>query len=296
MQAMILAAGLGTRLKPHTLIRPKPLFPILNQPLLLLTVKRLQHLGFTKIVVNCHHLKEQVVAALYGVKDVIVEEEDTILGTGGGLRRALKHFDDAPLLVTNGDIYHTLDFMDLFRFHRESGLSVTLAMRNNQRFNSVTVRDGRVVSFDDRIKQSLLTFTGIHMVDPMVLMNIEKNNYSSIIDCYRKFLENGLSIGCYRADDCFWTDMGSPDDYMRLHAGLLKGEIPCWPEAGLVDGAFHIHERAALPSSVKPVDWACIGAGAVVGEGSYLERVIVWDAVSIDPGSRLIDEIVSADI
>ena len=70
MQAMILAAGLGTRLLPHTLIRPKPLFPILNQPLLLLTIKRLQMLGFDHIVVNCHHLREHIVGVLDGVQGV----------------------------------------------------------------------------------------------------------------------------------------------------------------------------------------------------------------------------------
>jgi len=84
MQAMILAAGVGTRLLPHTLVRPKPLFPILNQPLLLLTIKRLQRLGFDHIVVNCHHLRDQVVAAISEVSGVVVQEEETILGTGGG--------------------------------------------------------------------------------------------------------------------------------------------------------------------------------------------------------------------
>ncbi|MBW1637450.1 MAG: NTP transferase domain-containing protein [Deltaproteobacteria bacterium] len=293
MQAMILAAGFGTRLQPHTLIRPKPLFPVLNQPLLLLTVKRLQNLGFSRIVVNCHHLREQIVAALDGIKGVIVQEEDTLLGTGGGLRRALKHFDDKPLLVTNGDIYHTLDFKDLYRFHREEGLSVTLAMRNNHRFNTVAVRDGRVVSFDDRTEQPLLTFTGIHMVDPKTLTDIDENSFSSIIDHYRKCIDSGLGIGCYQDDDCFWTDMGSPDDYIRLHAGLLKGKIPCWAEAGPVKGPFHVHKRAVIPSSVRLADWVCIGDGAVVGDRSHLERVIAWSNVSIAPGERIVGDIIS---
>ncbi len=89
MQAMILAAGFGTRLLPHTLLRPKPLFPLLNHPLLLLTIRRLQHAGCDHIVVNCHHLRAQIVAALAGLPGVTVLEEETILGTGGGLRGAL---------------------------------------------------------------------------------------------------------------------------------------------------------------------------------------------------------------
>ena len=118
---MILAAGLGTRLLPHTLIRPKPLFPVLNQPLLLATIRRLQNLGFDHIVVNCHHLRQQVATALNGIAGVILQEEEVILGTGGGLRRALNLFRDEPLLVSNGDIYHTIDFLRLYNEHKKSG-------------------------------------------------------------------------------------------------------------------------------------------------------------------------------
>ena len=143
MQAMILAAGFGTRLLPHTLIRPKPLFPILNQPLLLLTVKRLQNLGFDNIVVNCHHLREQVVSVLNGIPGVIVQEEEVILGTGGGLRTALSHFRDEPLLVTNGDIYHTVNMLGLYNHHVTRRNAVTLAMHNYPRFNNVMIKDGR---------------------------------------------------------------------------------------------------------------------------------------------------------
>jgi len=293
MQAMILAAGFGTRLRPHSLVRPKPLFPVLNQPLLLLTVKRLQNMGFHRIVVNCHHLREQIVAVLDGIEGVIVQQEESILGTGGGLRRALKHFDDTPLLVTNGDIYHTLDFKDIYLFHREQGCPVTLAMHNNDRFNTVMVEGGEIASFDVRRNSSLLAFTGIHVIDPVVLEDIAEHSYSCIIDHYRKLITDGVRIGCYRADYCFWTDMGCPEDYLRLHEGLLKKTIPCWPEMKSVQGPFLVDEGVRLSSSVTFADWVCAGGAAGIGKGSHLERVIVWDGVSIPAESRLTDEIVS---
>jgi mannose-1-phosphate guanylyltransferase len=294
MQAMILAAGFGTRLRPHSLIRPKPLFPVLNQPLLLLTVKRLQNMGFDRIVVNCHHLREQIVSALDGIEGVIVQQEESILGTGGGLRRALKHFDDTPLLVTNGDIYHTLDFKDMYRFHLEQACPVTLAMHNNDRFNTVMVQDGEIVSFDVRRNSSLLAFTGIHMIDPLILRDISEHSYSCIIDHYRKLISDGVKIGCYQADYCFWTDMGCPEDYLRLHEGLLKKRIPSWSEMESGQGPFLVDERVRLSSSVALADWVCAGNRVMIGEGSCLERVIVWDGVSIGAGSRLADEIVSS--
>ncbi len=294
MQAMILAAGLGTRLLPHTLIRPKPLFPILNQPLLLLTIKRLQLLGFDKIVVNCHHLREKIIAALDGVQGVIVQEEDIILGTGGGLRTALKHFRDEPLLVCNGDIYHTVDLLDLYCHHVANKNLVTLAMHNYPRFNNVMVKDGKVESFDNRGKLSQLAFTGLHVIEPSVIEDIGIKKFSCIIDHYRKILKEGRTINCYRADDCFWTDMGTIDDYLSLHHGLLTDTIPCWQEIGAVRKPYNISKRAKLPAHIELKEWACIGE-AHIENGTHLERVVIWDDVSVACGSRLVDKIVSAD-
>ena len=128
MQAMILAAGYGTRLHPYTEHRPKPLFPLLNIPLLQLTIKRLQRAGFDHIVVNCHHLKERVTEILSTIPGVILQEETRILGTGGGLRYAYDKLLDEPLLITNGDIYHTIDFLQLYEKHLQSNCPVSLAL------------------------------------------------------------------------------------------------------------------------------------------------------------------------
>ncbi len=294
MQAMILAAGFGTRLQPHTLIRPKPLFPILNQPLLLLTIKRLQALGFDHIVVNCHHLRHHIVEALNGLKGVVVQEEEAILGTGGGLRTALRYLRDEPLLVTNGDIYHTIDFLDLYQYHLAHYNSVTLAMHNHHRFNTVMVKDGKVVSFDDRVESSQLAFTGLHVIEPVVLEDIKVRSFSCIIDHYRKLLRQGREIDCYRADGCFWTDMGTVDDYLALHQGLLMDTIPCWQEIGSVRKPYYIAKRAKLPAHIELSGWACIG-DAHIEDGAHLQRVVVWDDVSIPSGCRLGDMIISSD-
>lgn len=289
---MILAAGFGTRLLPHTLIRPKPLFPILNQPLLLLTIKRLQNLGFDHIVVNCHHLRQQIVAALHGLSGVVVQEEEVILGTGGGLRRALRILRDEPLLVSNGDIYHMVDFLQLYRQHEASDRAITLAMHDCPRFNSVTVKDGSISQFVSSGQSAGLAFTGLHVIEPSLLEEIREDEYSCIIDRYRILLEKGMKIDCIRTDNCYWTDMGTPEDYLALHAGLLTKTIPCWQEIGSVDSPFCIAGQADLGAQMKMNDWACIG-NARIGDGSHLERVVVWDDVTVTDGSRLIDSIVS---
>lgn len=293
MQAMILAAGLGTRLLPHTLIRPKPLFPILNQPLLLLTIKRLQTFGFDHIVVNCHHLCQQIVEALDGMKGVVVQKEESILGTGGGLRRALEYLRDEPLLVSNGDIYHTVNLRRLYCYHVAKKNLVTLAMRHDPRFNTVLVKNNRIISFDSRDKSPLLAFTGLHVIEPSVLHDIENNKYSCIIDRYRKLLQAGQDLDCYRVDDFFWTDMGTEDDYLALHQGLLNETIPCWQEIGPVRKPYYIAKRAKLPAHFELKDWVCIGEARIENE-THLERVVVWNNVSIPCGSRIGDMIVSS--
>ena len=169
MQAMILAAGFGTRLLPYTNIKPKPLFPILNIPLLLLVVQRLQDCGFDHIIVNCHHHKDQIHALLADIPGVYLQEEDEIMGTGGGLRLALDLLRDEPLLVTNGDIYHTVDYLDLYNEHVKKGSEVTLAVHDYPRFNGLSIRGDRLLCFDKYPDADVVAFTGIHMLDPELL-------------------------------------------------------------------------------------------------------------------------------
>lgn len=308
MQAMILAAGFGTRLLPYTLSRPKPLFPILNQPLLLLTVRRLQQAGFDHIVVNCHHLREQIVHVLEKIPGVLVQEETAILGTGGGLRLALAQFRDEPLLVTNGDIYHTIDYRHLYESHIQNGGAVTMAIHDCPRFNTVAVRDGHVCSFDDRSQGQVLAFTGLHVLEPKVLEVIPAAKEYSIIDGYRRLLEQGQRINTLRVDDCFWTDMGTVEDYLALHGGLLTGRIPLWPELKAALGApLHGHCEENYPSSpsyclsdtvklerdVTLRDWVCVGDGAVIGRHVQLQRSVVWNGVRIAEGRKVVDQLVA---
>lgn len=292
MQAMILAAGFGTRLLPHTLVRPKPLFPVLNKPLLLVTIAHLQRLGFDHIVVNCHHLREQIVAAVSDLSGVTVQEEETILGTGGGLRRALAQLRDEPLLVCNGDIYHTVACGTLYQEHCRSGSKVTLAMHHLPRFNSVVVAGDRVIDFAGERVAGGLAFTGIHVLHPEVLESLSDRASSCIIDHYRMLIRQRASIAVWRCDNSFWTDMGTPEDYLALHHGLLTGNIPRWPELGEESGPFLVDSAASLAEGVRLLDWACIG-GAVIGNGAVLRSSIVWDRAEVAAGSSVTGGIVT---
>lgn len=288
MQAMILAAGFGTRLLPYTKLRPKPLFPLLNEPLLLLTVRRLQAAGFDHIIVNCHYLREQIVSALAGIPGVSVQEEEIVLGTGGGLRMALPGLRDEPLLVTNGDIYHTVNYRELYNAHHAEQSLVTMAMHDYPRFNKVTVQGNSVTGFDGPEGENCLAFTGLHVLDPEVLEKIPVGQEYSIIDRYRDLLQEGEQIAALRVDGCSWTDMGTVEDYLALHGRLLKREIPLWPEfSQLPESPFLIDDHVNSKSSSFK-DWACVGR-VQLANGISLRRCVVWDGAQVEEGEDISD-------
>lgn len=301
MKAMILAAGLGTRLLPYTLKRPKPLFPILNKPLLYLTVNRIRQAGFPEIVVNAHYLSDQIKKFVEHDADIVLQEEEKVLGTGGGLRRALPNFGREPVLVVNGDIYHSINYRDVYRFHQETGSDVTLVLHEYPRFNAVTVdQTGAITGFDRQQAQSgtgweILAFTGIHVIDPEVLKTIPADSPYSIIDCYRMLLKQGGTIRCYRSTEQFWTDIGTPEDYLKLHEDLLKMRVPVYEELleTAAEGPFVGLDNISSGREVKFLDWVCIGSRVSVGAGAVLQRCIIWDQATVEPQALVQDAIVA---
>jgi len=141
MKAMILAAGLGTRLRPFSLVRPKPLFPVLDQPLIIRIIDQLRRHGIDEILVNCYHLKDQIINLLAHQPGVYLQQETEILGTGGGLRNAMEFFGKEPILIVNGDIFHTINLEKIIQEHRQSGHVATLVLHDYPRFNNASVTE-----------------------------------------------------------------------------------------------------------------------------------------------------------
>lgn len=291
MQAMILAAGFGSRLLPYTKYKPKPLFPILNTPLLVLTLDRLKESGFDHIIVNCHHLKEQVKEVLAEHR-VIVQEENEILGTGGGLRMAFDQLRDEPLLVINGDIYHTLDCKKLYRQHQQSSAEVTLAVHDYPRFNTLLVDNGRLMQFADNTTGGNMAFTGVHVLNPGILEPIAPEKKSCIIKRYSSLLQdNPDSFKLVRVDNCFWTDMGTPTDYLNLHCDILLNNVPLWSQLhGLADSPLYVDRQCSYGRNVKFKDWVSVGR-CIIGDNVTVSRSVIWDGAVVPPDSLIEDTI-----
>lgn len=273
MQAMLLAAGFGTRLRPYTEIRPKPLFPVLNRPLLQIMLDRLAAIGCDRVIVNAHHLASQIAAAVAGRPGVVLQREPEILGTGGSLREALPNLADEPLLVVNGDIFCDIDLAELHRKHLASGKAVTMALHDLPRFNTVRVADDRIAGFGGAAGtgETLLAYTGIQVVNPEIIAQIPAGRFFHIIDLYQDSAQTGC-LGFIRVDGAFWRDMGTPGDYLDLHRDLLK------------PGEWRIADGVRMPVGVRLSGWGCIGAGVVVEPGAALEDCVVWDGAHVPPG------------
>ncbi|MCJ7663925.1 MAG: sugar phosphate nucleotidyltransferase [Desulfobacterales bacterium] len=287
MRAMILAAGLGTRLEPLTNIRPKPLFPVLNRPLLGITIERLQGMGATAIIVNAHHLAKQVEQFIGGERwgvEIEVRVEPEILGTGGGIKNCADFFRDDPLFaVINADIYHTFDLKPAIRYHTESNNLVTLVLCDDPRFNQVGIDEqGRIASIRGReIQKSsspvrVLTFTGIHLISPRLLDSIPSAGYFDIMGFYIDLASRGEAVRGYHVPRGYWRDIGRVEDYWTLHRDFIgEGSNPI------------IHPEARIEKGVRMEGIVCVGKGTHVRGGCFIKDSIIWDEVVIEKGSMV---------
>ncbi len=225
MKALILAAGYGTRLRPYTNHTPKPLFPIAGRPLLDIIIDNLQKAGCEAIIINTHHLHQEIeafVAASNYSLSVSTRYEPQILGTGGAIKNVADFWDHQPLMVINADILADIDLSEVYRIHCRQHPPATLVLCDNPAFNSVAVeQDKWITGFRERGQISgnpaerLLTFTGIQVLEPQVLDYIPENVAYSSIEAFKKILADDKKLQAYIAADAKWHDIGTPESYRQ---------------------------------------------------------------------------------
>jgi mannose-1-phosphate guanylyltransferase len=244
MKAMILAAGLGTRLRPLTNDRPKALVEINGRTLLEITIERLAAFGVREIIVNVHHFAEMVVAFLkspnnFGLRIEISREDDLLLDTGGGLKKAAWFFletkspPEQPFLLHNVDVISDIDFSRMFRHHRENNALATLAVQSRQSsrqllFNHDLELIGRRIAGQDTLASPRsdesplpLAFSGIHILSPRIFpLLTESAPVFSIVDSYLRLASQGHKILAFRHDGSYWRDLGRPADLAQAAADL----------------------------------------------------------------------------
>jgi len=260
MKAMVLAAGLGTRLRPLTDDRPKALVELSGRTLLEITLSRLRTFGVTEVIVNVHHFADQVIAYLkshnnFGMR-IEISREEVLLDTGGGLKKAAWFFLedpknlDEPLLLHNVDVISTIDLRAMLQFHTENHALATLAVQSRETSRPLLFDDhhqlrGRRIGPDAKpelvsstavlssnsplaTRHSLLplAFSGIHIMSPRLLPMLTEEGVFSIILSYLRLSAQGEKILAFRTDQYYWRDLGRPADLAQAALDLQQNTLP----------------------------------------------------------------------
>lgn len=298
MKAFILAAGLGTRLRPLTLYKPKPLVPVLNIPAIFYALHALKDAGINKAVCNLHYRSESIIRVLeehgfFGM-DLTISEEEKILGTGGGLKKCEQLLADDDFVLINSDIVADFDIKALAEHHRSSGAGATLALVNHPRakvIGDVGIDSHGVHDFKGKRGTGLssnLIYGGAAIISPGIFDHLS-NDCSSIVDTGFYGLIDTTGIA-YRIHQGFWHDIGTmeslwtanilgSDEISRISSRMQHslGLSPtCFADDALIPGGTHISASV-------------IGVGCSIGKNARIERTLVMPGTVVENDAMLRD-------
>ena len=236
MKAMVLAAGLGTRLRPLTDNRPKALVEVAGRTLLEITLARLRAFGVREAIVNVHHFADMVVEYLkarhnFGMR-IEISREEILLDTGGGLKKTAWFFlegshPDEPFVLHNVDVLSTIDLQRMMQFHVRNQALATLAVRDRETsryllFDEQSALCGRRLGRDltaeivrPTPQVQPLAFSGIHVLSPRLLPMLTEGGVFSIVTSYLRLAGRGERILGFRDDEYYWRDLGKHENLKR---------------------------------------------------------------------------------
>jgi len=308
MDALILAAGEGTRLLPLTRTRPKTLFPILNRPLLEITFNYLSRFSVQRVILNTHHLAAQIEEFVQTQKgsrpiELATRFEPEILNTGGGINNTRDFWRSDPFVVINSDILTDIDLQKAVDFHQNHHGPVTLILHDYTEFNNILVdRQGRIQELRQK-KESGLAFTGIHILNQAIFDFLPASGSYDIIPIYQQMIKEGIPVWAYVSQGHYWRDIGTPKSYLKVHEELLTGNLVLGYSLPSTShsikkslGGILIHSEAHIEKGVEFSGWACIGKGCYLKEGCRVQNSVLWEEVIVESGVAVKDSILGQEV
>lgn len=314
--AMVLAAGLGTRLRPITYELPKPMVPVLDRPVMAHTIDLLQQHGIDRIVANTHYFPETL--RDYFKDEIEFIYEPDLLGTAGAVRNAKEFFGDEPFLVISGDALTDLDVTALLERHKAAGgvatLCVTEVTETSQYGVVLNDSDGRITGFQEKPHPdealSNLANCGMYVFSPEIFDYYPEADFADFAeDIFPALLAHDVPFFVHKIDQ-YWNDVGSLEELktgsfdalagrLRLAAFAIQessaepiiGSGTSLNGAEIVEGPVWIGSEVTIGAGVRLHGPLIIGDGSEIGEGSSLKRAIVLPGAKLGPGSILIDGI-----
>ncbi|MCH8274052.1 MAG: NDP-sugar synthase [Armatimonadetes bacterium] len=330
MRGIVIAGGLGTRLRPLTLTRPKPLMPLVNAPLLEYQLSYLRKAGITEVCFATNYMADAVErhfgdGSRYGMK-LVYAIEDEPLGTGGAIRNAYDALPPGDCAVFNGDTIHAFDIAAIIRRHLERGADATLTLIRVDRPHPYGVvplnGEGRVQGFlepSDEQKRGLNDASaggtdninaGLYVLTARVLDSFPQGPSSVEHDVFPRIIEEGRGV-FGDVQEAYWIDIGRPVQYLEAVRAVIAGEVgaarPIRVVGGCaVDKTAEIHEEAQVSDGTSVGPHVRIGRGAVVtgsillkgvevGCGARIERSVVDEGSRIGANATVRDAVLEAN-
>lgn len=287
---MILGAGAGKRLRPLTLVRPKPLIEVLNKTMLEWWAEFLMSAGVKRIIINVHYHTETMLehikrmsTGFQGRLEILPSIETAVLGTGGGIKNAAPLLGKNEFLVVNADIFTDFELVKLALKHLANpGRLATMGLMDGQGPANVSVGDGsRILGFrrpEPMAEEiSRQTYCGVMALSPQIFEKIPDGE-SDIIEVFMRAISEGDDVFGWTYDPAIWSDMGTAASYWELNRTLAAGRTILHSTA-TVDGRLH--------------GWNVVGAEARLEKNAVSENCVIWPGAVISEGASVKNAIIA---
>jgi mannose-1-phosphate guanylyltransferase len=305
---MLLAAGLGTRLRPITYEVPKPLVPVLGTPVMEHILRLLGRHGFDNVISNLHYFPEQIErrfgdGSRWGV-GLGYSHEAELLGTAGGVRNVRAHFGDETFLIISGDALTDIDLTSLWEAHKAKGGIATLALKRvddpSQLGVVIVAEDGRIQGFQEKPDRaealSDLGSCGIYVMEPEIFDYFPKDPFVDWAqDVFPVLLEQDVAFYGHEIGD-YWNDIGNVKEFRQGNFAALTGEVKVEIDPGRInpesawveEPPVYVGDGCELGAGVRLMGPVVLGDGCRVGEGAAIRDSILWPGTEVARDAVLI--------
>lgn len=298
---MVLAAGLGTRLRPITYELPKPMVPVIDRPVMAHIVDLLKSQGITEIIANLHYFPETIQE--YFGDELTYRYEPELLGTAGGVRNCRDFFGDEPFLVISGDALTDLDVAGLVATHEARGGIATLCVKQvpDTREYGVVIHDDeeRILGFQEKPEpqdaKSDLGNCGMYLFDPAIFDYFpDADPVDWAHDVFPALLAGDVPFHIHRIDGQYWNDVGSLGELKSGTFDALTGELHLATDQGHSgQDSVQVGEGSSLEEAEEVIGPVWIGTGVTIGKGARITGpAVIGDGSTIGAGAKIRDSIV----